>query len=263
MENLENLKIEKDMYYSDYMTFQYTDISLTEIPNSVSLVIYNPQCFLSCPWCFNTDLRNKKALTWKQIKDAIDEHSEFIDGVVFSGGEPLMNNFLIKGIKYAKDKGLKVKLNTNGLIVKNMTFNMCIPYIDYLHISIKGTFGDYESLLMKPVVESLTPCCDVLEYSFVYSPSFISQTSLYFLHTFLRKQISFDWRTMFTHRWSHPDIFTISQMQTGNCLNAQYNDCRIPTREECIEVAKIFSDIPKKKVIVETKEFGRETIYKK
>jgi hypothetical protein len=49
-------------------------------------------------------------------------------------------------------------------------------------------------------------------------------------------------------------------MQTGDCLNPQYNDCKVPNEDECIKAAKLFSDIPRTKLIVETKEFGRKYI---
>ena len=82
------------------MTYNYTDISLFEIPNEVSLIIYNPRCNMRCPWCFNPSLLNKKPLSYKQMKDAIDEHKDFITAVVFSGGEPLTNPYINKIIQF-------------------------------------------------------------------------------------------------------------------------------------------------------------------
>ena len=54
------------------MTYNYTDISLTEFPGEISLILYSGSCTCQCPWCFNPDLINKKPLSFKQAKDAIE-----------------------------------------------------------------------------------------------------------------------------------------------------------------------------------------------
>ena len=100
-----------------------------------------------------------------------------------------------------------------------------------------------------------------MEYSFVYSPTIWPKPHLYVFSEFLRHQIKRDWHYLFrSDRWNKPDIFTVSQMQTGNCLDPQYNSCCVPTQQECIDAAYIFQDIPRKKLMVETKEFGRTII---
>ena len=68
-----------------------------------------------------------------------------------------------------------------------------------------------------------------------------------------------DYFSLTQNKWSQPDIFTISQMQTDSCLNGDYNFCQTPTYDDCLEVAKHFESIPKKRLIIETKEYGRKT----
>lgn len=238
--------------------FQYTDISLQEIPGEISLVIYNPTCNLRCPWCFNPNLLDKKPLSYKQMKDAIDAHLDFITGVCFSGGEPLCNPFFQKITKYASDCGLKIKLNTNGLVPDQYRQNCFIPYFDYINISLKGFYDDY--CLHTDSLWSIIPHTRVLEYSFVYSPSIWPQLRIQRFHEMLQDKIVSDWRAIFSNSWSKPDIFTVVQMDNQSCLSPIYNDCRVPNKEECAYIAKIFTDIPYKKLMIETKEFGREVI---
>lgn len=239
-------------------SLNYTDISLNEFPGEISLILYNQKCLNHCPWCFNSSLINGRNLTWKKIKSAVDEHEDFISSVVFSGGEPLLIPQLRKAIKYCKDKGLKIKLNTCGYVDKSTEKNIHLPYVDYINVSLKGLPSTYQYVSKKSKVYPIILNCNTLEYSFVYSSSIWSKAHLNSFHEMLKDKISFDWRTMFTDRWSQPDIFTISQMETEDCLNPQYNSCKTPTEKDCIEVAEIFKDIPKKKLIVETKEFGRK-----
>jgi len=243
------------------MTYNYTDISLGEFPGEISLIIYSPSCVCRCPWCFNKHLLKKKMLTYKQMKDAIDEHRKFITAVVFTGGEPLLNPNLSKAIKYAKDVGLKIKINTNGLVAQKRDYNWRMPWIDYLNISLKGLYNDYQNIIVEEIYDSLFIGANITEYSFVYSPTIWPDQLLYKFKLFLSKKIASNWHeTICCNKWTRPDIFTISQMQTGDCLNPQYNDCKVPNEDECIKAAKLFSDIPRTKLIVETKEFGRKYI---
>ena len=244
------------------MTYSYTDISLGEFPGEVSLILYNQNCINRCPWCFNPELIKGKNLTWKQIKDAIDEHEDFISSVVFSGGEPLLIPHLRKSIRYCKDKGLKVKINTCGYVDEARRKNIFLPHVSYMNISLKGLPNMYDIVSRKSNIQPIILNCDTLEYSFVYSPTLWPKKILERFHIFLEDKISFDWKTMFSDRWSQPDIFTVSQIQTGDCLDDSLNYCSVPSEQQCIDVARIFKNIPRKKIIVETKEYGRKSMKK-
>lgn len=241
------------------MTFQYSDISLNEFPGEVSLVLYSPSCNYYCPWCFNPELREKEPLTFKQAKDAIDEHRDFITAVVLSGGEPLFNPNIDKILRYIQSNGLKVKINTNGTVPRYNRGIRKVHYIDYFHISLKHP--DL-CICIKPSQQMGLMSAKIFEYSFVYSSTIFPKPLLNKWVNHLNDIINLDhWWTNFTEL-RRPEIFTISQMQTGDCLNSQYNDCKVPTRDDLIEVAELFKHIPSQKLIIETKEYGRENILK-
>lgn len=245
------------------MTFQYSDISLSEYPGETSLILYSPGCNFYCPWCFTSELRKKEPISFKQAKDAVDEHIDFITAVVLSGGEPYYNPELFRIIKYVREKGLKVKINTNGFLSEQRTpwFTHLYTFVDYLHISLKDP--TYCICLNDSRRWSYIHS-QILEYSFVYIKECYPKSILKQMVFDFEKDISDDWFIdFFDKKYRKPDIFTVSQLQTGSCLNPEYNNCKTPTRDELIEVAKLFKNIPKKQLIVETKEFGRENILKK
>ena len=240
------------------MTFNYTDISLSEFSGEVSLVLYSPSCNYYCPWCFNPDLREKEPLTFKQVKDAVDEHRDFITAVVLSGGEPLFNPNIDKILRYLESNGLKIKINSNGTVPKYNRDIYKIHHIDYFHISLKPTSV---CTCIKPSRQIGLMSADLFEYSFVYSSSIFPKVILDRWIKYLNKIISLDdWWSF--DRLRRPEIFTISQIQVGNCLNPFYNDCSVPTRDELLDIAKLFKRIPTKKLIIETKEYGRENVLK-
>lgn len=245
------------------MTFKYASTSLSEYPGEISLVLYSPGCNMYCPYCFNKDLYNKKPITYKQAIESIDEHLGFITAVVLSGGEPLCNPDLYRIIKFCKVKGLKIKINTNGFRPTGFVYNtknisLNTKAIDYLHISLKQSS---QCRSKKRFIYDSLLCGNILEYSFVYSSDLMSSTSLNKWVIYLNEKIGDDWKENFL-KWKRPDIFTISQLQTGHCLDDRCNNYSVPKREELLKVATLFKDIPKKKLIIETKEFGRENVLK-
>lgn len=226
------------------MTFNYTSISLNEYPGEIALVLYTPKCNLECPWCFNGSLIDKEPLTFKQMKDAIDEHRDFITAVVITGGEPYCNPNLYRILRYISDNGLKVKINTNGIKrLKTKFLYDNIFYVDYLHISLKGFLTGEENFL-----GWMMPHGRKQEFSLVYSPTLWPDSLLEKLATNFKKHIKFC------------DIFTLSQIRVGECLDECYNNCSVPTREDCINAIAFFKDLPAKRFIIETYEFGREDV---
>lgn len=218
-------------------------------------MLYSGGCNFYCPYCFNKDLYHKKPLSFKQMKDAIDEHIDFITAVVFTGGEPLMNKYLYKAIQYSKNSGLKVKVNTNAFQSKDVKNVKHSSWIDYLHIALKDP---HYCICQKAVNYAWWLHGDILEYSFVYSPTLMPKPLLFRWSDYLNEMINH--KKWSEGRWSRPNIFTISQMQTGNCIDPQYNECRVPNREELRFITYLFKDIPKNKIMIETKEFGKEEV---
>jgi len=239
------------------MTYQYTDVSLHEFPGEVSLVIYSGGCNMYCPFCFNPELREKEPISFKQVKEAVKEHRDFITAVVLTGGEPGFNPQFGKIMSYLKDTGLKIKLNTNGYMPERGRGVRRTAWIDYLHISLKPPAL---CTCVKPSVGNFFLSGQILEYSFVYSKSFFPKPILDEWVNTLNEKIN---HGHWLERWTRPEIFTISQMQIGHCLNKYYNHCSVPSRAELLEVAYLCKDIPSRHLVIETKEYGREIVWKK
>ena len=94
-----------------------TLISSIEFHGNMSLVIFMSKCPLACRYCHNVELlEDDTEKTFEEIKSEIDNAADFIDAVVLSGGEPLMQlDALIELLTYLKGIGLKTKLDTSGI----------------------------------------------------------------------------------------------------------------------------------------------------
>jgi len=93
-------------------------------PTTISLLT-TFQCTASCKnCCFGCTPAIKAKMTLKQMMEyvdkSIDAYSETIKVLVLTGGEPfLLGEFLPKIINYATNKGLSVRVVTNGYWAKN------------------------------------------------------------------------------------------------------------------------------------------------
>jgi len=106
-------------------------------------------CNLRCTMCpLHTGLNRKQGFLkfnkFKFVFDQINPAYLNLTGI----GEPLMNNDLMKIVKYAKKKNSMVKLDTNGMLLTDKNIKKIIETkIDIISISIDGTDKDsYESI---------------------------------------------------------------------------------------------------------------------
>ncbi len=109
----------------------------------------NRTCNQQCLFCSNPEtgavLTPEKAVFY--INDFIKKKYQ---GVIFTGGEPTLNENLVDLIKYAKQKGLEVRIITNGQNTADFNFlkELVDNGLDLMHVSVqsyKSQIQDYLS----------------------------------------------------------------------------------------------------------------------
>lgn len=109
-----------------------------------SCVVFCQGCGWRCSYCQNKDLQPiqlDSRLSWSHIFAQITERKDFLDGVVFSGGEPLYQEALLGAVQAVKELGLKVALHTSGAIPERLA-NL-VPLLDWVGFDIKAPFNKY------------------------------------------------------------------------------------------------------------------------
>src|SRR3972149_5713671 len=86
------------------------------------VVVWNvgQRCNLKCIHCYSQsrDIEYPCELTTKEAKAMLDDIADYGSPVIlFSGGEPLMRTDLLELISYAKQKGLRAVISTNGTLI--------------------------------------------------------------------------------------------------------------------------------------------------
>ena len=101
------------------------ETSLIDWDGKITMVLFCDVCNLKCPFCQNWQLLSDpdahEMITWQTIAGIIKNKHGWLDGVVLTGGEPLLclkdTTTLCERIK---DLGTLVKLDTNGTFPEAM-----------------------------------------------------------------------------------------------------------------------------------------------
>ena len=91
--------------------------SIVDFPNRMSAVVFMQGCPWRCPFCHNTHLQDVNAETnivWKKFMDFLEQRKGMLDAVVFSGGEPLVQDTLGAAMDEVKALGYQIGLHTGG-----------------------------------------------------------------------------------------------------------------------------------------------------
>lgn len=125
--------------------FQKT--TLLDFPGNVACLMFTYGCNLRCPFCQNGSLvlKNKEITLIKEeeIFAYLDKRKKILDGIVISGGEPLLQKDIVAFIKRVKDYNLKIKLDTNGTFPDILEELINLKLIDYVAMDIKNSFVKY------------------------------------------------------------------------------------------------------------------------
>ena len=129
--------------------------SLLDYPGRIASLIFLGGCNLTCPFCHNPPLvidpETCPDLDLEEIFNDLEVRAKFIDGVVFSGGEPTYDAALFDLTSRVKRLGLAVKLDTNGLAPNVIEQLLDHDLLDCLAIDLKTSLDRYSDLHDRPV----------------------------------------------------------------------------------------------------------------
>lgn len=171
--------------------------SCVDYPKNIAAVVFLPGCNFDCWYCHNRDLIEGRfsPLDVIEVLEKIEKRKGFLDGVVITGGEPLLTP--LSEIKWfigkIKEKGLLVKLDTNG--TKPNELLELLPLLDYVAMDIKAPIGQYNII---------TPLREGQEESIRKSIEILMNCS-----------IEYEFRTTFDPNLTKDDIKSIAKMIKG------------------------------------------------
>ena len=122
-------------------------LSLVDFPGKVAATVFTGGCDLRCPFCHNAPLvlpgRGTSALDAGAVLDFLASRRGLLDGVVLSGGEPLLQPDAADFLAEVKAMGFAVKLDTNGCHPDALADILDRRLADYVAMDIKNSLEKY------------------------------------------------------------------------------------------------------------------------
>ena len=122
-------------------------LSLVDFPGKVAATVFTGGCDLRCPFCHNAPLvlpgRGTSALDAGAVLDFLASRRGLLDGVVLSGGEPLLQPDAADFLAEVKAMGFSVKLDTNGCHPDALADILDRRLADYVAMDIKNSLEKY------------------------------------------------------------------------------------------------------------------------
>lgn len=131
--------------------------SLIEYPDHLSAIIWTIGCNLRCPFCYNPELVFGffDRISEKKVSDELEKRIDIIEAVSITGGEPTIQGDLRDYIESLKERGLLVKIDTNGTKPEVLDDLIEHDLIDYVAMDVK-TSPDKYNLLRNPAISPST-----------------------------------------------------------------------------------------------------------
>lgn len=115
--------------------------SLVDYPGTIAAVVFMQGCPWRCPFCHNAELQKIDMPThfvWEKFTEFLQGRKKVLDAVVFSGGEPLVQNALPQAMQEVKTMGYKIGLHTGGY--RPEMLKQILPLVDWVGFDIKAPF---------------------------------------------------------------------------------------------------------------------------
>ena len=122
-------------------------LSMVDYPGKLSATVFTGGCNLRCPFCHNallvTRLDETPELPEAEVLAFLERRRGLLDGVVLSGGEPLLQTDAADFLRKVRDMGFAVKLDTNGCFPDRLAAILEAGLVDYVAMDIKNSPEKY------------------------------------------------------------------------------------------------------------------------
>jgi pyruvate formate lyase activating enzyme len=136
------------------------NLSLIDYPGHLAAAVFVQGCNFRCGYCHNPDLidiKNGTSFPEEEILECISSRSDMLEGIVITGGEPCIYEDLPEFARKAKEKGFRVKLDTNGSNPAQLEHMIREKLLDYIALDVKTSLEKYPLLTdMADIAEAIS-----------------------------------------------------------------------------------------------------------
>lgn len=130
-----------------------TPFTTIDFPGRMAAVIFCQGCPWHCSYCHNPHLipPGPGQITWPDFYKWLQTRKQLLQGVVFSGGEPLLQRQLTQAIDLVHRDGFEVAIHTSGVYPKRLI--SVLHQVQWIGLDIKAPFDEYPSITGGPTGE--------------------------------------------------------------------------------------------------------------
>ena len=127
--------------------FQKT--SLLDYPDQLSAIIWTIGCNFKCPFCYNKNLVDGKveSIPEEEVLSFLEKRQDMLDGLVISGGEPLLQKDIVQFTEKVKKLGYLIKIDTNGMYPDELKELIDKKLVDYVAMDVKAPKNKNDKLV--------------------------------------------------------------------------------------------------------------------
>jgi len=118
-----------------------------DFPGQISSTVFLPGCNFRCPFCHNSDLvlypDSLPSFDLSFFLSYLDSRRRWLDGLCLSGGEPFLHDDLEVLARVIKDRGFKLKIDTNGSFPDGLQQLIKDGLVDAVAMDIKAPLNRY------------------------------------------------------------------------------------------------------------------------
>ncbi len=123
------------------------ETSLIDWDGKITTVLFFDKCNFMCPFCQNWELiihpEKFPVIEFEEIKKKLEKKKGWVDGVVLTGGEPLVDKKEVLDITQRLRKlNLDVKIDTNGAYPETLQELIDKKLINYVAMDIKAPLDE-------------------------------------------------------------------------------------------------------------------------
>lgn len=174
---------------ADFVVGGMQPLTMIDFPGKLATVIFAQGCNLRCRFCHNTTLladRPAEQLKWRQIINFLKDRQGFIEGVVFSGGEPCRQASVIEAMAEVRELGFDIAVHTNGFFPEIIEKAAEERLLKFVAVDFKAPFSLYPSIAGTNINErEFARVAEILvsygishEYRTTFHPQLFKETDL-------------------------------------------------------------------------------------
>ena len=154
-------------------------LAMVDYPGKLAATVFTGGCNLRCPFCHNallvTRLAETPEIPEQEVLDFLASRRGLLDGVVLTGGEPLLQPDAADFLRKVRELGFAVKLDTNGCDPARLAEILNQGLVDYVAMDVKNAPARYAETVGIPgfnpaPVEEASVCCGKAPWTMSSAP---------------------------------------------------------------------------------------------